>query len=79
MLKTNILVSGVVLLLAGIALWAYGYNLDPTVGEAISNVFNGEFTDKRNILMFAGGALAVVGAATLVGGTFTGGGRLRSA
>ncbi|CAG0964438.1 hypothetical protein PLCT2_00949 [Planctomycetaceae bacterium] len=79
MLKTNVLIFGVVLLLSGVALWAYGYNLEPTVGEAISNVFDGDFTDKRNILMFAGGALAVVGAGTLVGGAFTGGGRLRSA
>ena len=79
MLTTNMFIAGVVLLLAGIALWVYGYNLEPTVGEAISNVFDGDFTDKRNLLMFGGGALAVVGAASLVGGLVTGGGRLRSA
>jgi hypothetical protein len=79
MRTTGFLTFGLVMLLGGIALWIFGYNLEPTVGEAISNVFDGDFTDKRNLLMFAGAALAVVGAASLVGGAVTGGGKLRSA
>jgi hypothetical protein len=54
-------VIGVVLLLVGIALLIFGFNMEPTVGEAIGNVFDGKFTDKRNVLKLVGLALAVAG------------------
>lgn len=63
---------GVVLLLVGIALLIYGFNMEPTVGEAIGNVFDGDFTDKRNVLKFVGLALAVTGGVILAGGAISG-------
>jgi hypothetical protein len=79
MFKTNLLVGGLVMLLGGIALWIYGYNLEPTFGEAVSNIFDGDFTDKRNLLMFGGIVLAVLGGASLAGGVLGGGRNLRAA
>lgn len=70
MRKMSLMMVGVVALLAGVALVIWGYNIEPTVGEAFSNVFDGEFTDKQNILKFAGIALCVVGAASLAGAVF---------
>jgi ribose/xylose/arabinose/galactoside ABC-type transport system permease subunit len=65
------MISGVVMPLAGIALLFRRYEQDPTVGEAIGNVFDGDFTDKRNILKFTGIALCVVGGVSLAGAAFT--------
>jgi hypothetical protein len=62
------IISGIVVLLAGIALVIWSYEIEPTVGEAIGNVFDGEFTDKRNIIRFSGFALCVLGAAAIIGG-----------
>jgi hypothetical protein len=72
MRKMSLLMFGVVMLLAGIALAIYGYYLEPTVGEAFGNIFDGEFTDKRNILMLIGLALAVAGGASLAGSALSG-------
>lgn len=79
MLKTNLMVMAIVVLLAGIGLWVYGYNLEPTTGDAIDNVFTGDFTDKRNVLMFSGVAIAVVGGAGVAGAAISGRGRQRYA
>ncbi len=64
--------GGVVVLLSGIALWVYGYNLEPTVGQAIGNIFSGDFTDRRNAFMLAGLIVGAVGAASVLAGGFTG-------
>jgi hypothetical protein len=72
MRTTSLLTFGVILLLSGIALAIYGYYLEPTVGEAIGDVFDGDFTDKRNILMLIGLGLAVAGGASLAGGALSG-------
>jgi hypothetical protein len=68
--KSTLMISGIVVLLAGIALVIWSYEIEPTVGEAIGNVFDGKFTDKRNILRFSGFALCVLGAASIIGGVF---------
>lgn len=67
----TLVVSGIVLLLAGIALVIWSYEMEPTVGQAIENVFDGEFTDKRNILKFSGIALCVLGGLSIAGGAFS--------
>lgn len=64
--------GGVVMLMVGIVLWVYGYNVEPTAGQAIGNLFSGNFTDKRNAFMLAGMILAAVGGAGLVGGGLAG-------
>ena len=71
MRKSSLMFSGVLMLLAGIALVFWGFEMEPTVGEAIGNVFDGDFTDKRNILKVAGIALCVVGGVALAGAMFT--------
>ncbi len=70
MRTANFTIVGILLLLGGVALALYGYYLEPTVGQAFSNIFDGEFTDKRNILMLSGIGLAVVGAGGLAAGAF---------
>jgi hypothetical protein len=64
--------GGIMILLTGIALWVYGYNVEPTAGQAIGNIFSGNFTDKRNGLMLAGLIIAAVGGAGVFGGAVTG-------
>ncbi len=71
-IRMGLLGGGVVLLLAGIALWVYGYNLKPTVGQAIGNLFSGNFTDKRNVFMLIGLIIGAVGGASVLGGVLTG-------
>lgn len=70
MRNTGLLMGGVLMLLAGIALVIWGFEIEPTVSEAIGNVFDGEFTDKRNILKFVGIALCAVGGACVAAATF---------
>lgn len=70
-MRTNLLGGGFALLVIGIALWVYGYNVEPTAGQAIGNLFSGNFTDKRNALMLVGMILAAVGATGLLGGALT--------
>jgi cell division protein FtsX len=71
-MRTGLLGSGVALLLGGIVLWVYGYNVEPTAGEAVGNIFSGKFTDKRNAFMIVGMILAAVGGAGLLGGAWAG-------
>ncbi len=68
MLKTGLFGAGGLLLAIGIALWVYGTNLEPTIGEAISNVFDQDFSDKRDILIYSGIGLTVLGAVSLLSG-----------
>ena len=70
-MRMSLLGGGVLMLLAGIALWVYGYNVEPTAGEAIGNIFSGNFTDKRNAFMLVGGIVAAVGGAGVLGGGLT--------
>jgi hypothetical protein len=78
MLKANLMLTGVVLLLGGIALAIFGYNVEPTVGEAIDNVFSGDFTDKRNLMMLGGMIAAVIGGAFMASAALSGG-KMRTA
>jgi hypothetical protein len=71
-MRMSLLGGGLVTLLIGIALWVYGYNVEPTTGQAIGNIFSGNFTDRRNAFMLVGMILAAVGGASVLGGAFTG-------
>jgi Protein of unknown function (DUF3185) len=64
--------GGIAMLLIGIALWVYGYNVEPSAGQAIGNIFSGNFTDKRNGFMLAGLIIGAVGGASVLGGAFSG-------
>ena len=70
-MRMSLFGGGVVMLLAGIALWVFGYNVEPTTGQAIGNIFSGNFTDKRNAFMLVGVIAAAVGAASVLGGALT--------
>jgi hypothetical protein len=71
-MRMGLLGGGVVILLTGIALWVYGYNVTPTAGQAIGNIFSGNFTDRRNAFMLAGAIIGVAGGVSVLGGAFTG-------
>ena len=71
LIRMSLLGGGVGMLLVGIALWVYGYNVEPTAGEAIGNLFSGNFTDKRNAFMLVGVIVAAVGGASVLGGGLT--------
>jgi hypothetical protein len=70
-MRLGLLGGGVVMLLTGIALWIYGYNVEPTAGQAIGNIFSGNFTDKRNAFMIVGLIVAGCGGASVIGGALT--------
>lgn len=70
--------AGVVMLLAGIVLWIYGYKVEPTTGQAIGNFFSGNFTDRRNAFMLAGMIIGAVGGAGLLGGFLSGSRAMRA-
>jgi len=69
-MRMSLLGGGLLALVAGIALWVYGYNVEPTAGQAIGNIFTGDFTDKRNVYMIMGLIAGGVGAAGLLSGFF---------
>jgi hypothetical protein len=77
-MRTSFLGGGVLALLTGIALWVYGYNVEPTAGEAIGNIFSGNFTDKRNAFMIVGLIVAAIGGAGMLGGALTRAGTVRA-
>lgn len=77
-MKANLFLTGIVLLIGGIALAISGYNVEPTVGEAIDNVFTGDFTDKRNLMMLGGMIAAAVGGVLIASGAVAGG-KMRTA
>jgi hypothetical protein len=77
-IRMSLLGGGVAVLLTGIALWVYGYNVEPTAGQAIGNIFSGNFTDRRNAFMLVGMILGAVGGASVLGGVFTGAGTVRA-
>jgi hypothetical protein len=59
---------GVIMLATGIALWIYSANMDPTVGEAIGDVFDHDYTDKRNAFLYSGIALTIAGGISVAAG-----------
>ena len=71
-MRRGLLGGGISMLLIGIALWVYGYNVEPSAGQAIGNIFSGNFTDKRNGFMLAGLIIGAVGGAGVLGGAFSG-------
>ena len=71
-MRMSLLGGGVLVLLIGIALWVYGYNVEPTAGQAIGNIFSGNFTDRRNAFMFVGLIVGAAGGASVLGGAFSG-------
>ena len=77
-MRMSLLGGGVVMLITGIALWVYGYNVEPTAGQAIGNIFSGDFTDKRNAFMLAGVIVGAVGGASVLGGVLTRSGTVRA-
>jgi len=77
-MRMSFLGGGVLALLTGIALWVYGYNVEPTAGEAIGNIFSGNFTDKRNAFMIVGLIVAAIGGAGMLGGALTRAGTVRA-
>jgi len=77
-MRTSLLGGGVAMLLIGIALWVYGYNVEPTTGQAIGNIFSGNFTDKRNAFMFVGLIVGAAGGAGVLVGAMTGSRALRT-
>jgi hypothetical protein len=77
MRKRNLSLIGVVLLIGGIGLAIYGYTLEPTFGEAVTNIFDGDFTQRRNLLMLVGIGCAVLGGVALFLGSSRGKSRRR--
>lgn len=59
-MSTRIL--GIVLLVVGIALVAFGFNASESVSDTISEGFTGRFTDKTMWYLIGGAALAIGGA-----------------
>lgn len=70
-IRMSLFGGGIAILLIGIALWVYGYNVEPTAGQAIGNIFSGNFTDRRNGFMLAGLILGAVGGAGVLGGALS--------
>jgi TRAP-type C4-dicarboxylate transport system permease large subunit len=54
-------IIGLVLLIAGVGLLIWGYNMSQSVGGQITQAFNGAPEDKVMIMYIAGAACAVVG------------------
>ena len=58
-------VVGIALLVAGIILLVWGYNMSGAFDSKVSRVFTGSPTDKAMWTMIGGAVLAVAGAAQL--------------
>jgi len=71
-MRTSLFGGGIAMLLVGAALWLYGYNVEATTGQAIGNIFSGNFTDRRNAFMLVGMLLAAIGGAGVLGGFLSG-------
>lgn len=55
-------ILGIVLLVVGVALLAFGFNATDSVADSVSEGVTGRFTDKTMWYLIGGGALAVGGA-----------------
>jgi len=58
-------IIGIVFLLAGVCLLAYGFNAADSVASGFSRFFNGTPTNKSIMLLIFGGALTVLGLLSL--------------
>jgi len=56
-------IGGIVLIVAGIALFIVGLNASDSVADRMSNFFTGRFTDKTVWYMVGGGVIAIAGVA----------------
>lgn len=65
---------GIILLVAGILLLAFGINASDSVADTLSEGFTGKFTDSTMWYLIGGAALAVAGAAL----AFSGGRKVRA-
>lgn len=54
-------IIAIVLLIAGVALFIWGYNMSQAAGEQIREAWTGSFSDKATWLMIGGGVLGLVG------------------
>ena len=54
-------IISIVLLIVGLALLYWGYNMSQAATEQIKEAFTGSFSDKATLLMIGGGVLALVG------------------
>ncbi|WP_018624570.1 DUF3185 family protein [Kangiella aquimarina] len=61
-------IISIVVLVAGIALFFWGYNMTQGAEEQIREAWTGSFSDKATWLMIGGGILALVGLLQLVFG-----------
>lgn len=64
----NSKILGVVLLVAGLMLLAFGWNASDSVADSVSEGFTGRFTDKTMWYLIGGAILAVAGAVRLLTG-----------
>ncbi len=55
-------ILGIMLLVAGLALLAFGLNATDSVTDSVKEGFTGRYTDKTMWYLIGGGALAVGGA-----------------
>ena len=62
---------GIVMVVAGVALFLVGLNASDSVADRMSNFFTGQYTDSTVWYMVGGGALALLG----LGMSAFGGGR----
>ncbi len=61
-------VIAIVLLVLGVALFFWGYNMSQSTGEQIAQKLTGSFSDKATWLMIGGGVSALLGVLQLVMG-----------
>jgi hypothetical protein len=61
-------VGGIVLLVVGLVLIAFGLNASESVADRMSNFFTGHFTERTSWYLVGGGMLAVGGLALAVFG-----------
>jgi drug/metabolite transporter (DMT)-like permease len=64
-------ILGLILLVAGALVLAFGLNATESIGDAVSEGVTGKYTDKTTLFIVGGAAALVAGAAL----TFFGGGR----
>jgi uncharacterized membrane protein len=61
-------ILGIILLVVGVALLAFGFNATDSVADSVKEGFTGRYTDKTMWYLIGGGALAVGGAALALRG-----------
>ncbi len=61
-------VIAIVLLVVGVALFFWGYNMTQSTAEQLSEALTGSFSDKATWLMIGGGICALLGVLQLVMG-----------